>query len=134
MDFLKKHYEKIILSVVLLGVVIYAVRLIHRVDQEREKIKNMREGIIHDTPLPYKPEDWTSLLTVLKKAQTPLKVELSGPHNVFNPVRWQKIGDKTIKVDSVDKILELFVLTNVTPLYFTVVFDGPRGSGDSMRY
>ncbi len=47
MDFVKKHYEKILLAVVLLGLVGALVMLPFMIASDRDRQEQMKEGIIH---------------------------------------------------------------------------------------
>jgi hypothetical protein len=59
MDFLKKHYEKILLGVVLLGLVTAAVLLPFMIMSDRENLEVTRMGIINRVPKPLEPLDLT---------------------------------------------------------------------------
>ena len=87
MEFLKNHYEKIVLSVVLLLMATAAVLLVVQVRSVEEELGTFRQVIVEtggqavDRP---KTNPYTAILT---KAQPPV-VDLVQPHKVFNPERW----------------------------------------------
>src|SRR6478672_10371945 len=93
MQFLKAHYEKIILSIVLVGLAALAALMPMRVAQERER-QDAREAEITKRPVKeYQPLDLSSNLGVLSRLEQPARLRFSGDHNLFNPVRWQKRAD-----------------------------------------
>jgi hypothetical protein len=96
MQFLKKHYEKILLSIVLVGLALAAAALPWRVSNERERLDDILSKLtVKVKPKPFKPlDDWVSTnRTALARLEAPLNLDLSGPHNLFNPVLWKKMPD-----------------------------------------
>lgn len=94
MQFLKKHYEKVLLSIVLLGLAGAAAALPWQVSRERDRLEEIRRNLtVKVKQLPFKPlDDWlTTNKTVLARLDSPLNVDLSGAHNLFNPVAWKKL-------------------------------------------
>ena len=47
MDFLKKHYEKVLLGVVLLGLAVAVAFLPFKIASEKQKLEDMRNRLIH---------------------------------------------------------------------------------------
>jgi len=90
MEFLKKHYEKLILSVVLLGLAVAVAMLPMKVNQEKQKEEERKQALIGAPVKPYPPVDLTTNKVVLEKVKNPIKFEISGKHNLFNPVPWEK--------------------------------------------
>lgn len=135
MDFLNNHYEKIILSVVLLGVVFFASLLPGRIKEERDKLEGITREIEHGAPKLVKEIDLAPLLQNLKREQNPPPTDISGQHNLFNPVRWQQRPDGSrLKLIGGDEFLRDFIVTAIRPLNYTVTFDGPKGPADALRY
>src|ERR1051325_6584445 len=136
MELLKNHYEKILLSLVLLGVVIYAVMLPGRINEEKQKIDDLTREIERGPVKPIKTNDFTPHWEAVKRVQNSKPVEISGPHNLFNPVRWVRLpsGERVKLADDARGLFKFFLLTKITPLYYAVVFDGPKGPADALRY
>ncbi len=135
MDFLKKHYEKIILSVVLLGVAVYAVRLLGLIDeskqQQEERINRITQAKGKDAPT----LEFTTFEQALKRLQTATNISLVGDHNLLNPVLWQRRQDgKILRVLTGNEFFQDLVVTRITNLYYVVTYDGTSGSGDFLRY
>ncbi|MDX1952139.1 MAG: hypothetical protein SFY81_08125 [Verrucomicrobiota bacterium] len=136
MQFLKKHYEKLILSLVLLGLAAAAALMPVKVSQERQKEEARKDQLIGGKPKPFPPIDLSSNRLVLQKTERPVKFELAGSHNLFNPVRWQKRPDGgLIKISSGNEVgLGALDVTAIEPLYMTVSLDEISGTGANIRY
>lgn len=133
MDFIKKHYEKVLLSVVLLGLAVAAALLPMKVSSIREEIS---KSIPNPKPKPFQPYDLSTNQVILDRLHKPPPFTLSGAHNVFNPVRWQKRPDgELLKVqhgkEAGPSALEV---VKITPLRTILTFEGANGVGDALRY
>jgi hypothetical protein len=129
MEFLKKHYEKIILSVVLLGLAVVAAYLPIKVNQEKEREAARKEQLIGAPAKPFPPVDLSTNQQVLAKVKTPIKFDISGRHNLFNPVPWvKKPNGELIKVKTGDEIgIGAIEVVGITPLNLIISFDGVAG-------
>src|SRR4051812_9121359 len=129
MDFLKKHYEKLILSVVLLGLAAVAAWLPIKVKQEKEKEEERKASLIGAAVKPYPPIDLTTNQQVLAKVKTPIKFDIAGKHNLFNPVPWQqRPNGEVIKIKTGNEVgLPALEVTGINPLQMVVTFDGVVG-------
>jgi len=119
MDFIKKHYEKIILSVVLLGVVGALVALPFAIQKDEEKMQEMKDFVTSPRIKPLAPLDLTAQSDLLQRVQTPYVLDFSTSNKLFNPVVWKKTptGD-LLKISTGHEIdAEAAVVTNITPLY-----------------
>lgn len=135
MDFLKKHYEKLILSVVLLVVAVTAFWLTQKVESVRTTLEEQLKLTVGSKKKVLKPVDLTNDLAALKRVSEPFQLELSGSHNVFNPIRWIRGSDGTsIKPDPRRDLANSLKFVTATPLNLTLVYLGPTGTGDPFRY
>ncbi|MBI3415827.1 MAG: hypothetical protein HY043_11015 [Verrucomicrobia bacterium] len=142
MAFLKKlgaffgnHYEKIILSFVLLllagGAAYLPIKL-----KEYQK----QDEIIRTAPPPRpaqapKPADLSSNETVIARVKTLTNLDLANPHHLFNPVVWKTRGNSIFKIDSSDKEGPgALVISKRTPLNLTIVYNSAFKVGDSYAY
>ncbi|MCS1408933.1 MAG: hypothetical protein M2R45_02111 [Verrucomicrobia subdivision 3 bacterium] len=133
MEFLKKHYEKVILSIVLLLLAVAAAYLPIRVAAVN---KNIEDEIIGGAPKPFIPLDISTNIATLNRARKS-QLKLSGPeHNLFNPVGWVKSKEGNLLKDPFygRKGPEALVLTNTVPLYFRVKYDRLVQDGDEIKY
>jgi hypothetical protein len=136
MEFIKKHYEKIILSVVILFLLGAAVWLPRMISDAREQI-NIKAG--SEPPnRPWKPTDFSAQSNALQQVKTPVTVTLAGGtppdfHNLFNPVTWKLTSSNTyvkIYLEGPDAL----VVKDIRPLYTTVAFDRAAGTGYYFYY
>ena len=97
MEFLKKNYEKVILSVVLLGLAVAAGLLLTQVAEENRRLEDIRNLNLTTAPQELEPMDTSTNLTYLGRIQRSVPVVLSGTNNLFNPVTWQRRGDNRLE-------------------------------------
>lgn len=136
MDFVKKHYEKIILSLVLLGLAAVAAMLPMKVNEEKQREETRKSSLINPTVKPYPPIDLSTNIAILEKVKTPIKFDIAGKHNLFNPVLWKKRPDGSlIKVQTGNEIgVGAAVVTKIEPLHQIVQYDDVSVSGTSVKY
>jgi hypothetical protein len=127
LQFLKKHYEKIILCLVLLGLAAAAIWMGNIIRDVQKEVDDATSPI-PPSKKALDPLDLTTDLLALAAVTNPPPVILSGAHNLFNPVAWKRKpnGDllKILKTgaDALD------ILTN-TPLYTIIGYDHSSGGG-----
>jgi len=133
MDFVKKHYEKVLLSVVLLGLAVAAALLPMKVSTIREEIT---KNIPNPKPKDFKPYDLSTNQVVMNRLKADDQFSLSGPHNLFNPVRWQKRPDgELVKTQfGAEQGAAALKFVKKTPLRTLIAYEGVTGTGDSIRY
>jgi len=134
MDFVKKHYEKILLSVVLLGLVVALVFLPVMIDSDHRHLADIRTGIISHKVLPLDPVDLTRETNVVARLQSQYKLDFSTTNKLFNPVQWQRTVDgRLIKLAHGDEV-GLAVVTKITPLYTVLSLDAIETNDLGARY
>jgi hypothetical protein len=124
MEFIKKHYEKILLCVVLLGLVGALVMMGFVIEADKEKFTTMTEPFF-TTPQPLPGLDFRRQTNVVERLQAPLDLDFSTKNKLLNPVQWQKdVNGKLIKITG-DNVIGAgaAVVTKITPLYFVVTLD-----------
>jgi hypothetical protein len=138
MDFFKKigqvcrlHYEKIILTVALLalgGTVFY---LYGAQQAEQKNIDEYLKSVQNKPEKRIKVPDLAPLQATLKASENPASLVFSGPHNLLNPVKWQKKPDGgLIKVVSGEEVGGgAMVALKFTPILLTLSYDKVAGSG-----
>jgi hypothetical protein len=133
MQFLKKHYEKIILSLVLLGLAATAVWFYTAVEHARSNTGEQLPGPPHDKP--WTNLDLTKELNALKTFNSPPGLVLSGEHNLFNPLTWKQMPDGASNWFPPIKITQegpvALKITDITPILYRITFD--RQAGDAYR-
>ncbi len=128
MEFLKKHYEKVLLSVVLLALAIAAYWLPMAVQQAGAESK---------VPVaPTRPKsnsvpalDFKTELAALRAMASPTPVSFSGEHRLVNPATWKRMPPD----GSVKKFLSMgadaLVITTIRPLFTLITYDRAASSG-----
>ena len=121
MDFLKKHYEKVLLGVVLLGLAVAVAFLPFKIASEKQTLEDMRSRLTHLKVKPLTNLDLSLPDTVLKRVAAPAMIDLSTPNKLFNPMPWQKAADgHLIKVDATNIGPNAVAVTKMVPLYLTL--------------
>ncbi len=136
MEFLKKHYEKLILSVVLLGLAGVAAGLPLKVNKEKQNEEDRKNSLIGAPAKPFPPIDLSTNKIVLEKVKNPIRFDIAGKHNLFNPVTWQQRPDGVlIKVQTGNEIgLPALEVTAITPLQMIATFDEVLGQAPDFKY
>jgi hypothetical protein len=138
MDFIQKHYEKAVLGVVLLLAAAAVASLPFLIAGERQALDDQRNTIIQKTPRPLTNLDLTLSDAVVQSLRAPLAADFTRPHNLVNPVPWQKAADgKLYKLEKGNEVgPEAALLTKTTPLFLVLTFDsvGPSSSGPPSGY
>lgn len=135
MDFLKKHYEKVVLGVVLLGLVVATASLPFIKASQDAALEAATERKIALKVKPLTNLDLSLGEATIKRLETPLILDLTAPNKLFNPMPWQKAADgRLLKVNSTNiGPLALVVLTN-NPLYLKITLDQIIPSDTGVRY
>ena len=124
MDFVKKHYEKILLAVVLLGLVGALVFLPYLIANDQQKVRDMTMIVLHPNTHPLPPLDLTGESNMTQRVQSPFVLDFSTTNKLFNPLQWQRTskGDLVpVKPGTIGP--EAVVVTKIAPLYTILTFD-----------
>ncbi len=95
MDFLKKHYEKIILGAILLGLAIVAAALPMAVADVRAQIQ--QNDAPPATKAAYQPMNLATQEMALARLKLPPKLKIVGENLTFNPVLWVTMPNGQLK-------------------------------------
>jgi len=130
-DLFKNHYEKIILTLVLVGLAGAVWFLYDEGAKEEQTSANFVTNVGRRKVKGLTPVDLSSYQNMLKVAQNPPALILSGGHNVFNPVKWQKRPDGTlIKIQTGKEVgPDAMTISKITPLYFIISLDRVASPG-----
>ncbi len=92
----KQHYEKILLGLafVALGVAVWLLN--DKIQKESEDLKRFSEDFRKRNVKGIEITDFKDYLDKLKQFQNPPGLNFSVPHNLFNPVKWQRRPDGTL--------------------------------------
>jgi hypothetical protein len=135
MDFLKRHYEKIILGIVLLGLAGAVAFIPFKVANEKKELDQKREGLIPRSVKPLTNLDLSVPEAALKHVAAPVALNFSTPHRLFNAMPWQKAASgQLIKYDDSHIGPKAVTITKLTPLYLIVSLEKVEVSETGARY
>src|SRR5437899_132976 len=101
MELIKKHYEKFLLGLVLLGLTIAVTLLPFIISAKREELTTAKELLTHPKINALPPADMALEEAALQRAQAIIKLDFTTKHNLLNPVTWQKTGEgRPVKIMS----------------------------------
>jgi hypothetical protein len=135
MELLKKHYEKLLLGLVLIGLAIGAALLPIMISAERESLRAKAEEIINKPVKPLPPVDLSGPGEILKRAEARMALDFSSGNKVFNPFPWAKTPDgKIIEITISNVGPRAVVVTNITPLFTIIKLDSVQMGDSGARY
>jgi hypothetical protein len=137
MEFLKKHYEKLILSLVLLGLAVAVAALPIKVSQEKENEERRKADLIGAPVKPFAAVDLSTNKTILEKVKNPITFEISGKHNLFNPVPWEKRPNgELVKLKTGNETgISALKVTGTRPLQLIIKLDDVSGTDtNNLKY
>jgi hypothetical protein len=136
MQFLKKHYEKIILSVVLLGLVGVLVAMWFVIMADKQKMEDLKNNLVHGKPTPLAPLDLGRYDGILARLKQPYQLDFSATNKLFNPVQWRRGSDgKMIKLTTGRELGPgAAVVSKITPLYYAISLGVVETNGIVPRY
>ena len=126
MQFLKKHYDKIILSVVLLALAVVAVMLPFEVSAFEKELEAIRLGDQQKPPAAFEPADMSTNKALLARYAAPKPLVLSGEHNLLNPRTWTRRPDGSLAKSQfgAEVGLDALRVTKIDPLKVSVDYVG----------
>jgi len=118
MDFIKKHYEKVLLGIVLAGLAAAVVFLMIKIPSEQQELQDKANNLLSPKVKLLTNLDLTMPEAALKRITTPAVVDFGPPNKLFNPMKWQRAADqRLIRVDSGNIGPHAVAITKLTPLY-----------------
>ena len=130
MDFLKKHYEKLLLGIVLVGLAVAVAFLPFKIGAENQKLADLSNSYKHPPVKPLTNLDLSISERALKRMAAPVDLDLSTTNRLVNPMAWQQTRDnRLIRADRSGPTAVL--VTNISPLYLTITLDSITASEDA---
>jgi hypothetical protein len=137
MEQLKQHYEKAILGMAMLALVYVAYGVLTDTSEEaiedQKQARNRPDLEQKKEMSPMDMRDYHATLARLEKGET---LNLSNPHNLFNPVQWRVTRQgTTLKVELGNEIgAGAIELSETRPLYLKIEYRGTTGTAQKTRY
>jgi hypothetical protein len=134
MDFLKKHYEKVLLGIVLVGLAVGTAFLPIMIASERSNLRDKSNAGISRPVKPLEPPDLRREEAVSKRAQSPIALDFSSSNKLFNSFAWFKRPDGSLlKGEEGNVGPKAVVVSKITPLYTIISLDSVGPESDSGR-
>ena len=123
MEFLKNHYEKVLLAVVLLGLAVVVGLLPMKIPDAPA----IEAAAAPNPPVPLNLATNEAALSLLSNLPP---LVLSGTNNLFNPVMWRRTQDGSMVKLIADNMIGpgAVIYQRAIPLYFILSYDGINGS------
>jgi len=136
MDFIKKHYEKMILGLVLIGLVGVLVLMWFVIMADKQKMEDFKNNVVHSKGKPLPDLDLSRQDAVLNRLKQPYQLDFSATNKLFNPVQWRRGPDgKLIKLNTGREMGPgAAVVTKITPLYYVISLNSADTNGIAPRY
>lgn len=134
MDFLKKHYEKILLGVMLVGLIGVLVFMLFYIASEKSDMAAKSNNFINPRVKPLPDLDMTVLNGALDRLAQPYSLDLETTNKLFNPLEWQRALDGGLILAAKKTGLQVAVVTNIAPLYTIISLDSVITNELGVRY
>jgi hypothetical protein len=136
MDFIKKNYEKVLLSVVLFGLVGALVFLPFIIAADKQKLMDMSSQILTGSVKPLPDLVMTNESNALLRLQSPFQLDFDTTNKLFNPLEWQKTADNRLfPIKKGNEVgVGAAVITKISPLYFILSLDTVATNDLGARY
>jgi hypothetical protein len=135
MEILKKHYEKVLLGVVLLGLAAAVAFLPFKIASEKQKLGDLVNTLSNPNAKPLTNQDLAGPEKLLKQMAVPARVDFSVPNRLFNPMQWQKAADgHLIKADASNIGPNALSITNRKDLCLIITLDDVTVTDAGGRY
>lgn len=134
LEILKQHYEKLILSVVLLGLACAVGYLPVKIANDRQELRDMSDKILNRPVKELPALDSAMMDQALAETKERFEVSLSAPpHNTVNPVDWHRARPGSPLVRSAKNPIGVnrLEVTKVTPLYISLTWERTDDAGTS---
>jgi hypothetical protein len=136
MDFIKKNYEKVLLSVVLFGLVGALVFLPFIIAADKQRLMDMSSEILTGSVKPLPDLVMTNESNALLRLQSPFQLDFETTNKLFNPLEWQKTADnRMFPIKKGNEVgVGAAVITKISPLYFIMSLDTVATNDLGARY
>jgi hypothetical protein len=132
MEFIKKHYEKILFCLVLAGLVGALVFMPFYIKSDTENQEEQKNARSNPPVKALTNLDLTAQNNTIQRLNSDYALDLDTTNKLFNPVDWQKGPDGWVKASQMG--IGAAVVTNITPLYLILTLDSVITNEFGARY
>ena len=134
MQFFKKHYEKILLGIVLAGLIGVLVFMLFYIASDKQAMDDAANGLINPPAKALPDLDLTTNGAAMTRLQSSFVLDLETGNKLFNPFQWQKTLDNRIVKKDTSVGPQVAVVTNIVPLYLVLTLDSATTNEAGARY
>jgi len=134
MNFLKKHYEKVLLGVMLAGVIGVLVFMLFYIAADTQDMNTRRITLTTRPAHALTNLDTAPLEGAMLRSKSPYRLDLETTNKLFNPMEWQKNLDGNLILAAKRTGLLVAVVTNIAPLYLIISLDSVMTNELGVRY
>jgi hypothetical protein len=134
MDFLKKHYEKILLGVMLAGLIGVLVFMLFYIASDRAAIKTKSDSIINSRVKALTNLDLTMEDSAIGRLKSSYNLDFDTRNKLLNPMEWVKLPDGSMVPKESKTGPRMAVVTNVTPMYLIIALASATTNELGARY
>lgn len=131
MNFLKDHFEKLVLVLVLILSVGGIGFIITNISASKQSINEAGQSP-RMSPSEYESTDISGFEKEYEAISQPIQVGITGPHELLNPVRWEDINGTLVRSSELG--IKSLSVTSIKPLYRRIVFVRSTEYGQTTRY
>ncbi len=131
MNFLKNHFEKLILALALVLSVGGIVFVIMQISAGKQQLESSLESP-RRSPKQYEPVELDSYAEELTRISQPISVGIVGEHELLNPVRWEEANGSLLR--SSEMGIKSLQIKAIQPLYRRLEYVRTTEYGSSTRY
>lgn len=133
MQFLKKHYEKVLLGFVLAGLIGVLVFMLFYIAADKQAMERNVNSLIHPAVKALPALNLSTNKAAMARLKIPYHLNLETGNKVFNPFEWQKTMDgRMIRKASLGA--KQAEVTKIVPLYLKLSLDSIRTNQFGVRY
>ncbi len=133
MDFIKKHYEKILLGTMLVGLIGVLVFMLFYIAADKTDMESKSGSLINRSVKQLTNLDLTVESSATNRLSSPYHLDLETGNKLFNPMEWQRTLDNQL-VTTKKTGPRVAVVTNITPLFLIVSLDSVTTNELGARY
>ena len=135
MEFLKKHYEKILLGLVLAGLVGALVFMPFYISADNEQTSSTISTILNNPSVKQLPDlDLSVQAKASARLKEPYVLDLETSNRTFNPMEWKRAADGSLVLLANHVGPQMVMVTNITPLYLIITLDSVTTNELGARY
>lgn len=135
MEFIKKHYEKILLGLVLAGLIGVLIFMLFYISADKQDMDARRDSLINPRVQALTNLDLSVQENVMSRLKSPYNLDFETTNKLFNPMEWQKKPDGSlIKVSKGNVGVASVIVTNIAPLYLILSLDAVTTNELGARY